>query len=218
MNRYFPIAAAIVFLVGGGLYWFTGSSDTTVGPDIGAANAQEAAAVDTSGITEMVLGDADAPITIVEYASYTCPHCARFHADTYNDLKTEYVDTGKVKFIYREVYFDRYGLWGSMVARCGGPEKFFGITDLIYTQQQQWTKGDPATIAGNLRRIGLTAGLEPDQVDACMQDAEKAETLVAWYQQNAAQDEVTSTPSFLINGEKYSNMAIAQFRTILDAQ
>jgi len=96
----------------------------------GAVSAQEAE-VDTSTIVEMVQGAEDAPVTIVEYASYTCPHCANFHAGPYKQLKKDYIDTGKVKFIYREVYFDRYGLWASMVARCSGPEKFFGITDLI---------------------------------------------------------------------------------------
>ena len=83
-------------------------------------------------ITEMILGSDDAKIEIVEYASYTCPHCATFHTEVYPRLKNEYIETGKVRFVYREVYFDKFGLWASMIARCAGPEKFFGLTELIY--------------------------------------------------------------------------------------
>jgi protein-disulfide isomerase len=76
-----------------------------------AAFAQDA--TNEFGISDMVQGDADAPIEIIEYASYTCPHCARFHASVYPQLKADYIETGKVKFVYREVYFDRFGLWAS---------------------------------------------------------------------------------------------------------
>ena len=99
---------------------------------VGAAAADETAEIDVSTIQDMALGAEDAPVTIIEYASYTCPHCATFHAGPYKQLKADYIDTGKVRFIFREVYFDKYGLWASMIARCGGPEKFFGISDLIF--------------------------------------------------------------------------------------
>ena len=130
----------------------------------GPAVAQEAAP-DTSQIVEMTMGPEDAKVTIIEYASFTCPHCANFHKGPLKQLKAEYIDTDKVHFIYRDVYFDRFGLWASMVARCGGPEKFFGISDMIYEQQGEWTQGEPAAIADNLRRIGKVAGLEPDAVN-----------------------------------------------------
>ena len=88
---------------------------------------------------------------------------------------------------------------------------------MIYDQQSEWTAGGaPATIAGNLRRIGLTAGLTPETVDACMQDADKAQAMFARWQQNSEEDNVTSTPSFVINGETYSNMSYSQFTEILD--
>ena len=128
----------------------------------GAAQAQDDAAadttepaIDTSTIEEMVLGSPDAPVTMIEYASFTCPHCAAFHGDQFQRLKEEYIDTGKVQFIYREVYFDRFGLWASMVARCGGEMRFFGISSMLYEQQQEWIAGgDPTLISENLRRIG----------------------------------------------------------------
>ena len=90
--------------------------------------------------------DENAPVTVVEYASYTCPHCADYHEGPFRKLKSEYIDTGKVRFIYREVYFDRYGLWASMVARCE-PAKFFGITDLIYKSQKDWVRAGGTLIA-----------------------------------------------------------------------
>jgi protein-disulfide isomerase len=180
-----------------------------------AAFAQEAD--NEFGIVDMVQGDADAPVTMIEYASYTCPHCARFHTDVYPKLKADYIDTGKVKFIYREVYFDRFGLWASMTARCGGQAKFFGITDLLYEKQGEWTaSGDPATIAGELRTMGLTAGISAEDYDACMNDGEGAQALVDWYTANKDRDDVTSTPTFLIDGQKYSNMAYADMQGVLD--
>lgn len=185
----------------------------------GATALAQAAEVDTSTIVEMSLGDPDAPVTVVEYASFTCPHCATFHQSVFKDLKKDYIDTGKVHFIYREVYFDRYGLWASMVARCGGQERFFGIADMVYSTQSEWTAGgDPAAIVESLRRIGRTAGLSNEQLDACLSNADSAQTLVAWYQENAAADNVQSTPSFLIDGKPYSNMSLAEFSEAIDSK
>ena len=181
----------------------------------GPAVAQEAAP-DTSQIVEMTMGPEDAKVTIIEYASFTCPHCANFFKGPLKQLKADYIDTDKIHFIYRDVYFDRFGLWASMVARCGGPEKFFGISDMLYEQQREWTQGEPAAIADNLRRIGKVAGLEPDAVEACLNDTEKAKALVAWYQQNAEADAVESTPTLVINEQKYSNMAYDDLKAIIE--
>lgn len=192
----------------------------------GAAQAQDAAqdtteavAIDTSTIRDMVQGSADAPIELIEYGSFTCPHCAAFHGDQYQQIKTNYIDTGKVRFIFREVYFDRFGLWASMIARCGGDLRYFGIADIIYNTQQDWAAGgDPALIAENLRKIGLTAGLDAGMLDTCLNDATMAETLVAWYNENNTRDGIEGTPTFFVNGVKYSNMAYADFAAILDAE
>lgn len=181
----------------------------------GPVVAQEAAP-DTSQIVEMTMGPEDAKVTIIEYASFTCPHCANFHTGPLKQLKADYIDTDKVHFIYRDVYFDRFGLWASMIARCGGPEKFFGIADMIYEQQREWTQGEPAEIADNLRRIGKVAGLESDALEACLNDSEKAKALVAWYQENAEAHEVNSTPTLVINEQKYSNMAYDDLKAIID--
>ncbi|WP_299816867.1 DsbA family protein [uncultured Jannaschia sp.] len=178
----------------------------------GAARAQD------SGIEDITLGDADAPVKVVEYASYTCPHCASFHNDTFKAFRTEYIDTGKVHFTYREVYFDRYGLWASMIARCAGPDRYFGVSDLLYSSQSDWARqGDPADVAASLKRIGAQAGLSAEQADACLQDAEKAQALVNWYEENAAADNIRSTPSFLVDGELHAgNLSLEQIGALVD--
>jgi protein-disulfide isomerase len=220
MTRLMSGVFAAVALAAGA-YAVTGYNSQTRLPEnplIGAASAQEAE-IDTSTITEMVLGAEDAPLTMIEYASYTCPHCANFHTGVFKQLKEEYIDTGKMKLIYREVYFDRYGLWASMIARCGGPEKFFGISDLIYKGQSDWTRaGGASEIVDALRKIGGLAGLEKETLEACLQDGTKAQTLAAWYQENATADGIQSTPSFLLNGTKVENQSYEKFKALIDAE
>ena len=227
MNRIIAVAAVAIGVAG--YFWYSSTSGTGPSPDqtaqaerlLGAANAQTAdAEVDTSTVVDMQLGNPDAPVTVIEYASYTCPHCASFHASNYKQLKADYIDTDKINFIYREVYFDRFGLWASAIARCAGTkESFFGITDMLYSGQSQWARaggGDPAAIADELRKIGRLAGLDGDTIEACMTDATSLRTLVAWYQENAAADGVQSTPSFVINGTTYNNMAYPEMKRLID--
>jgi len=196
----------------------TGDSAGVSIADFNPVSAAQAQEIDTSAVIEMTLGDPEAPVTLIEYASFTCPHCANFHSGAFKELKANYINTGKVYFIYREVYFDRYGLWAGMVARCGGAERYFGIVDLLYTGQSEWTAGgEPASIAEGLRKIGRVAGLGEDELNACLQDANLAQSMVAVYQENADRDEVRATPSFIINGEKYSNMSYADFSETIDS-
>ncbi len=221
MTRILTVAALALALVAGGSWLFMsqGSSTNSTSFELpGAAHAQEAGEVDTSQIVEMIMGAEDAPIEIIEYASYTCPHCGNFHNGPFKDLKKDYIDTGKVKFIYREVYFDKYGMWASMIARCE-PTKFFGITDLLYKGQQTWARaGSDAAIAGELRKIGALAGIAPEQLETCLSDGAKLQALVAWYQENATADGVRSTPSFVIDGELFSNMDYSSFKELLDGK
>lgn len=182
------------------------------------ALAQEAE-IDTSTIVEMTMGADDAPVTVIEYASFTCPHCANFHAGPLKQLKEEYIDTGKVKLIYRDVYFDRYGLWASMIARCEGPDKFFGLADMIYANQSTWSRaGDASSIVDELRKIGRIAGLDDAAMEACLQDGTKAQTLVTWYQANAEEHGINSTPSFIINGKPVANLAYADFKAVIEKE
>ena len=216
MNRILALAALAVIAAFGVFLWI-GSQPQAPGVNLGAVNAQEAGDIDTSMVAEMTLGNPDADVTVIEYASFTCPHCARFHEGPYKDLKADYIDTGKINFVYREVYFDRFGLWAGMLARCGGEERYFGLVDLLYETQRDWASGgDPSVVADNLRRLGRTAGLSDEQVNACLEDAAMAQAMVAVYQENATADGIDSTPSFVINGQRYTNLPYAEMQAILD--
>jgi len=183
-----------------------------------AANAQSSDAdAEATEIIDMVQGAEDASITVIEYASFTCPHCARFHSDVYKLLRKNYIDTGKIKFIFREVYFDKYGMWASMIARCSGPDRFFGMTDLILNSQSTWARaGDDLAIVEALRKIGRLSGMQDAALDSCLQDGDKLRALVGWYKENAQRDGIQSTPSFLIDGQPYKNMDYEEFAKILD--
>jgi len=203
----------------GGYLWLDRGNQTSKLSAVDAVSSiqdVQAASPVKVDVIDPVLGNADAPVTIMEYASFTCPHCAEFHDTVFAKLKTEYVDTGKVKFIMRDVYFDRFGLWAAMLARCK-PAKFFGVSDLIYTRQRDWASGkSPAAIVDNLRKLGDLAGLSSDEMDSCLTDNNKAKALVAAYQANAEKDGINATPSFIINGKHYSNMSYADFKTAID--
>ena len=218
MNKMIA-GVAVVLGLGLAAFWFSsgiGTQSTSV-PAVSPVSSAEAQEVDTSGVLEMSIGNPEASVTVVEYASYTCPHCARFHSGPFKELTRDYIDTGKINFVYREVYFDRFGLWAGMLARCAGPDRYFAISDLLYQQQSDWARaGEPADVAAALRRLGLSVGMSGDQVDACMQDGEMAQAMVAVFQANAAADNVSSTPSFIINGESYSNMSYDEFARVLD--
>jgi len=220
MKRRLFIGAGALALALSGAYWFN-AAGTTMGTSspagLGAAMAQDAAEIDTSGVVEMARGAEDAPVTMVEYSSFTCPHCATFHNNVLPQIEKNYIDTGKVRFIYREAYFDKYGLWASLMARCGGEMRFFGISDMLMKDQGAWLgDGEPAKVVENLRRIGLTTGMTNEDLDACFNDGAKVESLVAWYQENFTRDNMDSTPSFLIDGQKHSNMSYEAFAKILD--
>ena len=225
MNRTFLAIGAVALLGAGGyLTWQStrpaptpvAASSTAIAPAAGAAAASTD--VDLSRVIEMAVGNPDAPVTIIEYASFTCPHCANFSQGVYQQIRQNYIDTGVVRFIKREVYFDAYGLWAALVARCGGPERYHGIAEMIYQTQREWTASqDGAVVAENLRRIGRRAGMNDAELNACLTDRDMATALMEVYRRNATADNVRATPSFIINGRPYSNMSYAEFETAIAA-
>lgn len=216
-KTYFIAGAVALVAAAGGAFWMTRDAAQNANVSTFSTAAVAQTATDVQMVPDMVLGQAEAPIEVIEYASFTCPHCANFHETAFDQLKANYIDTGKIRFVYREVYFDKFGLWAATVARCGGEEKYFGISDIIYGTQKTWiADGDAATIADNLKKIGLKAGLSAEAVDACMRDEDQLKAMIATYQTNATKDEINSTPSFVIDGEKYSNMSYEDFAKILD--
>ncbi|MDR7126853.1 DsbA family protein [Pseudotabrizicola sp. 4114] len=223
MSKKTILAASALVIAGGfGLWSMTAGNVSQTLLPVSSAQAQEtapAAEAQAVEIKDMTLGPVDAAVTLIEYASYTCPHCANFHANVFKDLKKDYIDTGKIHFVYREVYFDRYGLWAAMVARCGGDMKYFGVQEMLYKDMQTWTASDdPNVVVGNLKKIGRTAGMDDAQIDACMQDGATAQAMVDHYETVMKEYEVQGTPTLIINGTKHANMSYADLKTILDAE
>jgi protein-disulfide isomerase len=219
-----PLIAAVAvaaLAVGGYAFWSANQPSEVPGASqivtMNSAQAQTGSGtVDTSGVVDMALGDPDAPVTIVEYSSFTCPHCATFNQGVFRQLKENYVETGEVHYIKREVYFDAYGLWAALVARCGGPERYHGVVEMLYQDQREWAgSSDGAVVAENLRRIGRRAGMDNNQLDACLADRDKATALMEVYRVNAEEFGIRSTPSFVINGETFGNMAYADFEAAI---
>jgi protein-disulfide isomerase len=198
--------------------WTSDSAMTPFSPAFAEDAPAAAGDAPKLDLQDMALGAPDAKVTLIEYASFTCPHCAHFHSEIYGKLKAEYIDTGKVRFVYREVYFDRYGLWAAMMARCGGEMKFFGISDILFDTQKEWAgSDDPTVVVNNLKKIARTAGMDDAQVDACLKDGKTAEALVARFEKQMKEYDIQGTPSFVINGEKYSNMSYEDMKKLLDA-
>ena len=169
---------------------------------ISEAMAQGAADVAKPvSLPDMALGPANAPITITEFASMTCPHCAAFNADVFPKIKAAYIDTGKIRYVFREFPLDIKAAAGSMLSRCIAKDdagKYFAVTDMLFKQQSDWvTKNTTET----LTRIGKQAGLSQQAVDDCLKDQALLDKIVA--DQKFANDvlKVNSTPTFFLNGE-----------------
>jgi protein-disulfide isomerase len=152
-------------------------------------------------LPDMALGPANAPITITEYASMTCPHCAAFNADVFPKIKSAYIDTGKIRYVFREYPLDIKAAAGSMLSRCIAKDdsgKYFAVTDLLFKQQSDWVMKNTTE---TLSRIGKQAGLSQQAIDDCLKDQALLDKIVA--DQKFANDvlKVNSTPTFFINGE-----------------
>lgn len=177
----------------------------------------ETEASDVQTVPDIPMGEEDAPLTVIEYASFTCGHCANFHSENWPKLKSEYVDTGKVKFIQRDVYFDAVGLWAGILARCGGDDKYYAVSDMLFDEQEKWVAGNSGDeIAASLRKIGLKAGMSEEQMTACWDDKGQAESLIKTFQENATADKIDATPTFIIGGEKVQNQPWEDMKKIID--
>ncbi len=152
-------------------------------------------------LAERVIGKADAPITITEYASLTCPHCARFHKETLPKIKAAYIDTGKAKLVFRDFPFDGLALRAAALARCAPQERYFAVLDTLFQQQETWSRAkDPLAAIGN---IGKLAGMSQATVDACFKDTKLMDSIVQ-IRLDGEKQGVDSTPTFLIGGKKIS--------------
>ena len=170
---------------------------------ISGAFAQSATDVaKPQSLPDMALGPADAKVTITEYASMTCPHCAAFNEQVFPKIKSEFIDTGKVRYVFREFPLDIKAAAGSMLSRCianGDANKYFAVTDLLFKSQSDWVMKNTTE---SLTRIGKQAGLSQQQVEDCLKDQALLDKIAA--DQKYASDvlKVDSTPTFFINGDR----------------
>jgi protein-disulfide isomerase len=163
---------------------------------------------------DIAQGPADAKVTIIEYASLTCPHCATFHRDTYPALKSRYIDTGKVRYVLREFPLDPLATAGFMLARCDGEQKYYAIVDMLFQQQRAWTSTDKPLDA--LRQMMRQAGFSQEKFDSCLKDQKLYDAVNAVKNRGMETFKVDSTPTFFINGQRHpGNMSIDELEKII---
>lgn len=169
-----------------------------------AQKVSDAALMDSGGLEDMTMGDAKAPVTIIEYASTTCPHCSHFYETTFPELKKRYIDTGKVRYIYREFVLNQLDAAAVMLLRCTDKEKYFPLLDAFFLKQKDWVIQQPIP---PLMAIAKQAGFTEESFNACLdtQKNEKSKDLLAKIDarnQAAQKLGVNSTPTFFVNGKK----------------
>jgi protein-disulfide isomerase len=192
----------------------------------GDKTASTTAAPEPSGTVDMAellkpgalpdesMGKADAPVTVVEYASMTCPHCAHFAETTFPEMKKKYIDTGKVRYILREFPFDPRAEAGFMLARCAG-DNYFPMVDVLFKQQQTWAAADNAKEA--LLQIAKLAGFTQESFNACLTNQKLLDQIRSVQRRGADEFKVDSTPTFFINGKTYKGaMSIEEVSAIID--
>ena len=178
----------------------------------GFVRPRAAAAAD---LGELVLGDPGAPVTVVEYASLSCHHCAEFHKATLPALKARYIDTGKVKLVFRDFPLEKNALAAALIVRCAGPERRARFVDVFFAQQDGWSHArDPLKALKQLARLG---GLGEEAVDACLADKALEDAVLTVSLDGQQKYKISSTPTFVIDGKAYpGNMSVEEFAKIID--
>ena len=167
-----------------------------------AAVPTRAADAPTLQADDHVLGNKNAPITIFEYASLTCPHCAAFTSDTLPKLQKEWIDTGKAKLVYRDFPLDQSALVAATVAQCFPPERYFPFIETLFQTQREWAQNSEAATKTALARIARLGGMGQAQFDACANNQKLSDAVLN--SRLAAQNQygINSTPTFFVNGTK----------------
>lgn len=153
------------------------------------------------GLTELSLGPADAKVTVVEYASMTCPHCAHFTNDVFEDFKKKYIDTGKVRYIFRDFPLDNLAAAVSMLARCAGPDKALPMIETFYAKQPDWAFANGSPVP-KLFDIAKQAGFTQESFDKCLTNQKLLDQITAERKRASDVFGVNATPTFFINGKK----------------
>ena len=164
---------------------------------------------------EFFLGNKDAKIVVIEYASMTCIHCANFHKQVYPKIKKNYIDTNKIKFIFRDFPLDKQALFASVLAKCAPKDKYYNFVKLILTNQEKWISNDDAFM-NKLRNIGKLAGLNENKINSCFKDEKIVNNIIRTRSIGEEKYNINSTPSLIINEKKYSAMSYENFEKIIE--
>lgn len=174
-----------------------------------------AAVLKPGPLPDRALGEPNAPVKIVEYMSMTCPHCAHFHNTVFDEIKKKYIDTGKVYFIIREFPFDPRAAAAFMLARCAPEQQYFPFVSMLFKQQQSWATAQDARAA--LLQMSKMAGFSQESFEACLTNQKLLDDVNATMQRGATEFGVNSTPTFIINGKKYSgDMSVETMSALID--
>lgn len=181
-----------------------------------AGPAGSAIAPLNEAMAERAIGDEKAPVTMIEYSSLGCPHCAAFHRDTLPNIKKAYIDTGKVRLIFRDFPLGGAALAASMLARCAPANQYFGLVEVLFREQSRWAQSQKPV--EELERIGRMAGLSKDDVQACLNNQPLLTALRGAAEEGKQKHGIESTPSFVVDGKTYSGaLPYEEFQKILDA-
>ena len=202
MRNILIVAAGVVavILIACGVYYGTRQPAPSPSP-VAVAPTPDKASLLTAQPGDHVEGSPNAPITMIEYASFTCPHCAHFNTMILPELKTKWIDTGKVKLVYRDYPLDQTAAQAAQLACCAPADRYFGVVDMIFRTQANWaTASDPI---GELTKSLRIAGIGENEAKACLADSKIADAVVA-SAQGGDKVGVKATPSLYINGELFS--------------
>jgi protein-disulfide isomerase len=201
MRNILIVAGGVVAVAAivAGVYFGTRPPAPSPAP-VAAMSTTDKAALATVQPGDHVLGDPKAPITVVEYASLTCSHCAHFHTQILPEIKKKWIDTGKVKLVYRDFPLDQVAVKAAQIAECAGNDRYFAVLDIIFRGQPQWaTSSDPLAELAKPLRI---AGMGENEIKACLANEAMANAVIKDYQGGEALG-VNSTPTLFINGQLY---------------
>ena len=200
MRNILIVAGGVVAVaaIAAGVYF--GARAPSSPPPVAAVSAPNKAALESVQAGDHVLGDPKAPITVIEYASLTCSHCAHFHTQILPEIKKKWIDTGKVKLVYRDFPLDQIAAKAAQIAECAGNDKYFGVVDIIFRGQPQWaTAADPVAELSKPLRI---AGLGENEIKACLANEAMSNAVINDYKGGETMG-VNSTPTLFINGQLY---------------
>ncbi len=166
-------------------------------------------------VGERSIGDPDAPVTIIEYSSLSCPHCASFHKDVLPGLKERYIDTGKVRLVFRDFPLNESAVDAAVIAHCAGPDRYAGFVDVLFQTQESWSTDSDHRTA--LKQLGKLGGLTDEQMDACLADETMVNDILQTRLDGQNEHKVQSTPTFVIGGETYpGSRDVDAFAEIID--